>query len=147
MLWLSHINLLCWVMIPETTKYYTHDYFIEALYCRALSHVTHHLNLLAYTNYSGFGWLGKHTVNCVTTWPTNTPHNANVSARPSDAIWRHISGSTLHKAMACYLVASNHYQDLCWLLVSEILWHLPENNSQRVPEVFCSMISLKIIFL
>ena len=88
MLWLSHINLLCWVMIPETTKYYTHDNFIEALYCRALSHVTHHLILLlAYTNYSGFGWLGKDPVNCVTAWITNTPPPANVSARPSDAIF------------------------------------------------------------
>ena len=46
----------------------------------------------------------------------------------SDAIWRHRSGSTLAKVMACYLTAPSHYLNQCWLLISEVLWHSPESN-------------------
>ena len=44
---------------------------------------------------------------------------------PSDTIWRHRSGSTLPQVMAWCLTAPNHYQNLCWLPISEVLWHSP----------------------
>ena len=39
------------------------------------------------------------------------------------------SGSTLAQIMACCLMAPSHYLNQCWLLISEVLWHLPESNS------------------
>ena len=47
---------------------------------------------------------------------------------PSDAIWRHRSGSTLARVMACCLMAPSHYLNQCWLIISQVLWHLPEDN-------------------
>ena len=47
---------------------------------------------------------------------------------PIDAIWRHISGSTLAQVMACSLTASSHCLNQCWLLISDVLWHLSESN-------------------
>ena len=41
------------------------------------------------------------------------------SLRPSDAIWRPLSGSTLAQAMACCLMAPNHYLNQCWLIISK----------------------------
>ena len=38
------------------------------------------------------------------------------------------SWPTLAQVMACCLTASNHYLIQCWLLISEILWHLPGRN-------------------
>ena len=38
------------------------------------------------------------------------------SLRPSDAIWRHRSGSTLAQVMACCLTAPSHYLNQCWLI-------------------------------
>ena len=35
---------------------------------------------------------------------------------PSDAIWRHRSGSTLAQVMACCLTAPSHYLNQCWLI-------------------------------
>ena len=45
---------------------------------------------------------------------------------PSDAIWRHRSGSTLTQAMACCLMAPSHYLNQCWLFISDVHWHLSE---------------------
>ena len=42
------------------------------------------------------------------------------SLRPSDAIWRHKSGSTLAQVMACYLTAPSHYMNQCWLIISKV---------------------------
>ena len=42
------------------------------------------------------------------------------SLRPSDAIWRHISGSTLAQVMACCLKAPSHYLNQCWLIISKV---------------------------
>ena len=47
---------------------------------------------------------------------------------PSDARWRHRSGSTLALVMACCLMVPSHYMNQCWLPISEILWHSPESN-------------------
>ena len=41
---------------------------------------------------------------------------------PSDAIWRHISRSTLAQVMACCLTAPSHYLNQCWL-ISKVQWH------------------------
>ena len=52
------------------------------------------------------------------------------SMRPSDAIWRHRSGSTLAQVMACCLTAPSHYLNQCWL-ISKVQWHSPEGNFAR----------------
>ena len=46
------------------------------------------------------------------------------SLRPSDAIWRHPSGSTLAQVMACCLMAPSHYLNQCWLLISKVQWQI-----------------------
>ena len=61
---------------------------------------------------------------------------------PSDTIWRHRSGSTLPQVMAWCLTAPNHYQNLCWLLISEVLWHSPKNNFTGRPILLFSITSL-----
>ena len=50
------------------------------------------------------------------------------SLKPSEAIWRHRTGSTLVQAMACCLTAPSHYLNQCWLIISEVLWHSPDSN-------------------
>ena len=52
----------------------------------------------------------------------------SINSWPSDAIWRHRSGITLAQVMACCLMAPNHYLNQCWLLISEVFWHLFENH-------------------
>ena len=47
---------------------------------------------------------------------------------PSDAIWRQRSWSTLVQVMACCLTAPSHYLNQCWLMICEVLWHLPDSN-------------------
>ena len=42
---------------------------------------------------------------------------------PSDAIWRHRSGSTLAQVMACCLTAPSHYLNQCWLVIIKGQWH------------------------
>ena len=37
---------------------------------------------------------------------------------PSDAIWRHRSGSTLAQVMAGCLTAPSHYLNQCWLIIN-----------------------------
>ena len=75
----------------------------------------------------------------------NTPYNSAIwtsygvsivvllfnSLRPSDAIWRHRSGSTLAQVMACCLTAPSHYLNQCWLIISKVLWHSSEGNFIR----------------
>ena len=53
------------------------------------------------------------------------------SLRPSDAIWRHRSGSTLAQVMACCLTAPSHYLNQCWLIISKIQWYSSEGNVTR----------------
>ena len=50
-------------------------------------------------------------------------YNKFNSLRPSDAIWRHRSGSTLAQVMACCLTAPSHYLNQCWLIISKVEWH------------------------
>ena len=42
------------------------------------------------------------------------------SLRPSDAIWRPRSGSTLAQVMACCLTAPSHYLNQCWLIIRKV---------------------------
>ena len=51
------------------------------------------------------------------------------SFRPSDAIWRHRSGSTLAQVMACCLMAPSHYLNQCWVIISKVYWHSSEGNT------------------
>ena len=63
---------------------------------------------------------------------------------PSDAIWRHISGSTLAQVMACCLTAPSHYLNQCWLIISEVRWQSPGDNSTKSTPAF---ISWKVTYL
>ena len=47
---------------------------------------------------------------------------------PRDVVWRQGSRSTLAQVMACCLTAPSHYLNQCWLMISEVLWHSPNNN-------------------
>ena len=47
-------------------------------------------------------------------WVKHWPHYLN-SLWPSDAIWRHISGSPMVQVMACCLTAPKNYPNQCWL--------------------------------
>ena len=49
----------------------------------------------------------------------NTYLMTHNSLWPNDAIWRHGSGSTLAKVMACCLTAPSHYLNQCWLIISD----------------------------
>ena len=56
-----------------------------------------------------------------TTWPTFR----NIFC-PSNALWRHIFGSTLAKVISWCLRAPSHYRNQCWLVITDVLWHSPE---------------------
>ena len=49
----------------------------------------------------------------------------------NDAIWLHISGSTLAQVMACCLTAPSHYLNQCWLITSKIQLHSSDGNFTR----------------
>ena len=47
---------------------------------------------------------------------------------PSDAIWQDGYGSTLAQVMACCLMATSHYLNQGWLIITGVQWHSPESN-------------------
>ena len=51
-----------------------------------------------------------------------------ISLWPSDAIWRHMSVSTLAEVMACCLMAPSHYLNQCWLFISSFNITLTKSN-------------------
>ena len=53
------------------------------------------------------------------------------SLRPSDAIWRQKSGSTLAQVMACCLMAPSHYLTPCWFIISKVQWHSSKGKFTR----------------
>ena len=62
--------------------------------------------------------------------PYGTYCNFLNSLWPSDAIWRHRSGSTLAQVTGCCLTAPSHYLNQCWL-ISKVQWHTSECNFTR----------------
>ena len=62
---------------------------------------------------------------------------------PNETMWRHRSVSALAQAMACCLMVSSHYLNKCWLIISEVLWHL-RAISQEVIQTSVLDLSLKI---
>ena len=58
-------------------------------------------------------------------------HTVN-SLRPSDAIWRHGTRSTLAQVMACCLTAPSHYLNRCWLIINKVQWHSSEGNCANI---------------
>ena len=47
------------------------------------------------------------------------------------AYWSHMahrSGSILAQIIACCLMTPSHYLNQCWLLISEVFWHSPEDS-------------------
>ena len=66
---------------------------------------------------------------------------------PSDAKWRQRSGSTLAQVMACCLMATSHYLNQCWLIISKVQWHPSGSNfshqSLRLARKYLSKILFK----
>ena len=46
----------------------------------------------------------------------------------NDAIWRHISGSSLAQVIVFCLTAPSHYLSQCSLFIKEVLWHSSRIN-------------------
>ena len=44
--------------------------------------------------------------------------------------------------MAWYLTAPSHHMNQCWQVMSQVLWHLPENNGHRKRWKYLSLICL-----
>ena len=70
------------------------------------------------------------------------------SLRPSDAIWRPRTESTLAQVMACCLMAPSHYLNQCWLIirVRSCGFHV-RAISQELPQWSITKIYLKITCL
>ena len=51
--------------------------------------------------------------------------------RPTDAILRHRSGSTLAQVMACCLTAPSHHLNQCCIIISKVYWHSSEGSFLR----------------
>ena len=49
----------------------------------------------------------------------------------SDVTWRQRSGSTLARAMACFLTALSNYLNQCWIITSNDKWHSSKGNFTR----------------
>ena len=70
-------------------------------------------------------------------------HKANLSPLTfnslwsSDFIWQHRSMSTLAQVMACCLMAPSHYLNQRWLLINDVLWHLPESDFITQAAILC----------
>ena len=73
-------------------------------------------------------------------------HWAN-SLWPNDAIWHHRIGSKLAQVMVCCLTAPSHCMNQCWRLISEVLWHSPENNFTSCTKVAILKMSWKLLKL
>ena len=65
-------------------------------------------------------------------WPPFCKHHYQVnSLRPSDAIWRQRSWTTLVQVMACCLMAPSHHLNQCWLIINKALWQSIEGYFKR----------------
>ena len=76
-----------------------------------------------------------YTLCCVLLWDTEeySPHHSRLLSWhsllwPCDDIWRHRTWSTMVQVMACCLTATSHYLNLCWLPISDFLWHSPHDD-------------------
>ena len=66
---------------------------------------------------------------------------------PSDFIWRHRSGATLARVMACCLTVLSYYLNQWWLIINEDFKHSPEGNfaaKAKDNNTWCEFVSLKI---
>ena len=74
------------------------------------------------------------------------PVTTELTHSGSVTLFGDISRSALEQVMACCLMAPSHYLTQYWLLVGEVLWHSPGNNSSAPNLVYCITCE-KIIFL
>ena len=65
--------------------------------------------------------LPMHTEKYMSHRQMHSMYNDFNSLRPSDAILRRRTGSTLAQVMACRLTAPSHYLNQCWLIISKVL--------------------------
>ena len=59
-------------------------------------------------------------------------------------LWGQRPGLTLAQITAWRLMAPSHYLNKCWLIIGEVLCHLPESNSQEILKISVIDLSLKI---
>ena len=79
---------------------------------------------------------------CVCKWYHGNQRDIN-SLRPSDAMWRLWSWTTLAHVMACCLTAPSHYLNQFWLIIRGVFWGIAQGfNSGYEFEKYI----LKIIF-
>ena len=59
------------------------------------------------------------------------------SFQPSDIIPQQWFGSILAQVRACCMTAPSHYPNQCWLIISEVQWHIImlSNNAKLLPRV------------
>ena len=84
-------------------------------------------NLLAPVVHLGFHLQGVGALPSKGMMDWDSPWSFN-SLRPSDAIWRQWSWTTLAQVMACCLTAPSHYLNQCWLIIRGVLWHTSESS-------------------
>ena len=69
------------------------------------------------------------------------------SLGPSNAIWWQKTGSTLAQVKACCLMAPSHYLNQCWLIISEVQWHIRaislEMSQPSITEICLKITCLK----
>ena len=70
-----------------------------------------------------------------------------INSWPSDAIWRHSSGSTLSQVLDCSLTAPSHYLNQYWLIISKVHWHSSEGNFAKDTSATNHYDKLEISFL
>ena len=65
----------------------------------------------------------------MTSWYLSLQNNpGSVHDGYSDVMWHHWTWSTLVQVMAYCLMAPCRYVNLCWLIISVVLWHSPKGN-------------------
>ena len=50
----------------------------------------------------------------------------------------------LAQMMACCLMAPNHYQNQCWILISEVMWHSPESSFTMSAQTTCCISTMNV---
>ena len=76
-------------------------------------------------------WLRIYILTVTIHWVDSNNVSKINSLWPGDAIWRHVTRSTLDQVMACCLTAPSLNQ--CWLIMGEAPWH----SSQDIILIRC----------
>ena len=128
----THICVLCYHLIRK------HCNFVNTL--THLYLIWHINDLLKWVNISSGTFSVQHqsiTINnaeLLAIGLLETSHWYINSLWPGDAIWWHGTRLTLDQVMACCLIATSHYLNQCWLIISEDPWHSSQGIIHRWSE-------------